>query len=94
MKYTSLILSMVFLLPNIATAQELTQQMTCEQAVAEFEKNGVVYEERSGQALPIRKGTPIQQANLLKCETTGNEVLETMVVTKDNPQCAIARYCD
>lgn len=94
MKYTGLIFLTFFVLPFTAHAEEMTKDMTCEQAIEAFEKNGIVYEEQNGQALPIRQGTPIRKANLLKCVTTGDEVFETMVVTEDNPQCTIARYCD
>jgi hypothetical protein len=76
---------------RIANAQTVTNNMTCQQAIAAYEKNGRVnIRQRSGTVLPIYNGTPLSQKNKLRCSSKS----PTMVPTKDKPRCAVAYVCN
>lgn len=79
--------------PIAAGAQQLAEQMTCEQAVGYFEKNGVIYKTANGNnVLPIRQGTPIRKAGGLRCGHDRSEFRYSLK-TRDNPRCVISAYC-
>jgi hypothetical protein len=77
---------------NAVLAQDLSDDMTCAEAIDHFERTGEINIMQDGQVLPITQGTPIRKADMLNC--TGNGMrFETMVKTRDDPQCVIAAYC-
>jgi hypothetical protein len=94
MRYTSILVIAAVMLPAVAFADEVSQDMTCAQAVEHYEKNRRIMTINEGQELPIYQGTPIRQADSLNCSGDGDERFETMVPTKDNPECVIAAYCE
>jgi hypothetical protein len=93
MRYVCMLVA-AMLLPSSALAEEVSQDMTCAQAVEHYEKNRRIMTINEGQELPIYQGTPIRQAESLNCTGDGDNRFETMVPTKDNPECVIAAYCE
>ena len=76
-----------------ATAQGVTNDMTCQQAIAEYERNGRVYvRQRSGRVLPIYVGVPLSQKNRLLCDFDQFKMYYT-VPTKDKRRCGISWRC-
>ena len=87
-------LFVVLLLPSQAAAQALADQMTCEQAINYYEKNGVIYVIANGRfAVPLRPGTPIRQAATLQCADQGRSPRAYTISTRDTWRCAIAVTC-
>jgi hypothetical protein len=74
-------------------AQELSDNMTCDEAIRYYAEHRVIDTTVNGTVLPIRQGTPIQQSGMLLCGV-GENRFETMVKTRDREQCVIAAYCD
>jgi hypothetical protein len=78
---------------HLATAQSVTNDMTCQQAIAEYERNGRVYvRQRSGSVLPIYVGVPLSQKNRLLCDFDQFKMYYT-VPTKDKRRCGISWRC-
>ncbi|MCG6856985.1 MAG: hypothetical protein LJE67_02855 [Salaquimonas sp.] len=75
------------------SAQELSDNMTCDEAIRYYAEHRVINTTENGTVLPITQGTPIQQAGLLGCGADENR-FDTMVKTKDKEECVIAAYCD
>lgn len=75
------------------SAQELSDNMTCDEAIRYYAEHRVIDTTVNGTVLPIRQGTPIQQSGMLLCGV-GENRFETMVKTRDREQCVIAAYCD
>jgi hypothetical protein len=76
-----------------ANAQTTTDQMSCQQVIATYEKNGRVYvRQRSGQVLPVYNGVPVSQRSRLRCEwdsyATGYSVK-----SKDKKRCVAMYLC-
>ena len=84
----------LLLMPSAATAQQVSDDMTCSEAIAHYERNREINTMQDGQVLPINQGTPIRQADTLNCSSDGGNRFETMVKTRDDPQCVIAAYCE
>ncbi len=80
------------MLPSNAFTQQTSDEMTCSEAISHFERSREINVKQDGQVLPITQGTPIKQADMLNCAGNGSR-FETMVKTRDNPQCVIAAYC-
>ncbi len=77
-----------------AAAQALADQMTCDQAVAYYEKHGVIYVLANGKfAVPLRVGVPVSQAKTLQCQDRGTTPRPYTVATKDAWRCTIAVSC-
>jgi hypothetical protein len=77
-----------------ASAFELAQDLTCEQAVAYYEKNHVIYVlTHDVIALPIRAGVPVNEAGKLQCSDRGQVPHGYSVETKDRWRCVIAVTC-
>jgi hypothetical protein len=93
MRYVCM-LAAAMLLPSSALADQVSQDMTCAEAVAHYEKNRRIMTINEGQEIPIYQGTPIRQAETLNCSGDQDSRFDTMVPTKDNPQCVIAAYCE
>ena len=88
----SLALMTVFLAYQ-ASAQSVTNDMTCQQAISTYERNGRVYvRQRSGAVLPIYVGVPLSQRNRLLCEFD-QYIIAYSVPTKDKRRCAISYKC-
>jgi hypothetical protein len=80
--------------PGTASAFELAQDLTCEQAVAYYEKNHLIYVlTHNVIALPIRVGVPINEADKLQCSDRGQIPHGYSVETKDRWRCVIAVTC-
>jgi len=79
-----------FIGATAAHGQQLSEQMTCEEAIAHFAQHGSINTAVNGTVLPISQGTPIAKADLLTCR--GGR-FDTMVKTKDKAECVIAAYC-
>lgn len=77
-----------------ASAQPLADQMTCEQAVAYYEKHGVIYVLANGTfAVPLKIGVPVSEAATLQCEGRGASPRPYTVGTSDAWRCTIAVTC-
>ena len=87
----AMLLSVLLMLPVNAFAQT-SDEMTCSEAIAHYERSREINVKQDGQVLPITQGTPIKQADMLNCSGNGSR-FETMVPTRDDPQCVIAAYC-
>jgi len=76
-----------------ASAQSVTNDMTCQQAISTYERNGRVYvRQRSGSVLPIYVGVPLSQKNRLYCDFDQFKMYYT-VPTKDKRRCGISWRC-
>lgn len=76
-----------------ASAQ-LADEMTCKQAVAYYEKHGVIQVLANGKfAVPVRVGVPVSQAATLQCDGEGQQPRPYTVTTNDAWRCAIAVTC-
>lgn len=72
---------------------QLADEMTCKQAIAYYEKHGVIQVLANGKfAVPVRVGVPISQASTLQCDGE-NEPRAYTISTKDAWRCAIAATC-
>ena len=77
-----------------ASAFELAQDLTCDQAIAYYEKNHVIYVlSHDVIALPIRVGVPVKDAEKLQCSDQGQHPHAYSVKTKDRWRCVIAVTC-
>jgi hypothetical protein len=77
-----------------ASAFELAQDLTCEQAIAYYEKNRVIYVlTHNVIAVPIRVGVPVKDAGKLQCPDQGQMPHGYSVKTKDRWRCIIAVTC-
>lgn len=94
MRCSSFLVIATLVFPSSALADQVSQDMTCAEAVAHYEKNRRIMTINEGQEIPIYQGTPIRQAETLNCSGDQDSRFDTMVPTKDNPQCVIAAYCE
>lgn len=78
-------------LPTAASAQ-LSNDMTCEEAVTHFEENGRIETNDNGEVLPIFGGVPVSQRNDLQCEDNAVPT-PTLLKTSDSEECAVAYAC-
>jgi hypothetical protein len=77
-----------------ASAFELAQDLTCDQAVAYYEKNHVIYVlTHNVVALPITVGVPVNEPEKLQCPDRGQYPRPYTVETKDRWRCVIAVTC-
>jgi len=77
-----------------ASAFELAQDLTCDQAIAYYEKNRVIYVLTNDViALPIRVGVPVNDAEKLQCPEEGQHPHGYSVKTRDRWHCVIAVTC-
>ena len=75
------------------TSAQLADQMTCTQAIAYYEKHGVIQVLANGKfAVPVRVGVPVAKASTLQCDGE-NEPRAYTVSTKDAWRCVIAMTC-
>ena len=88
-----LLLLAVLVVPGTAVAQDVSDEMSCSEAIAHYERYRQINTIVNGQVLPIDQGTPIRQADMLNCDGDQSSRFETMVKTRDDPQCVIAAYC-
>lgn len=76
-----------------AQAQTTSEQMTCQQAVATYERNGRIYiRTRSGTVLPIYRPVPVSQRSRVYCRPRENRTRYN-VRTSDKRHCTIGFYC-
>ncbi len=76
-----------------AQAQTTSEQMTCQQAVATYERNGRIYiRTRSGTVLPIYRPAPVSQRSRVNCRPRENRTRYN-VRTSDKRHCTIGFYC-
>lgn len=81
------------LIAALAFAQ-LADEMTCKQAVAYYEKHGVIQVLANGKfAVPVKVGVPVSQASTLQCDGEGQQPRAYTVTTKDAWRCTIALTC-
>ncbi len=79
---------MIGLLQPAATFAQVSDTMTCQQAVNYYERNGRI-QTRSGNAtVPIYGYAPASQRNRLGCSTAGVQVR-----TSDKRRCTVAYKC-
>jgi hypothetical protein len=77
-----------------ASAFELAQDLTCDQAIAHYEKNHLIYVlTHNVIAVPIRVGVPVKDAGKLQCPDQGQRPHAYAVETKDRWRCIIAMTC-
>ena len=81
--------------PQASAAEfELAQDLTCEQAIAYYQANHVIYVLTHGViALPIRVGVPVGDVDKLQCSDRGQVPHGYSVRTKDSWRCVIAITC-
>lgn len=87
--------------PSNADAQQVSNNMTCAQAQAHYERNRQIHTRtRSGKILRIYRGVPRSQRHKLFCPDDGDRiglfddaVFPQMVRTKDTSRCVISYYC-
>ncbi len=80
--------------PLPAAAQLPAEQMTCRQAVDYYAQHHQIHVFANGRfLLPVRVGTPIDQAAHLTCDTDGRMPRPYYVRTRDSSRCAIAMTC-
>ncbi len=73
---------------------QLADDMTCKQAVAYYEKHGVIQVLANGKfAVPVRVGVPVSKASTLQCEDQGRQPRPYTVGTSDAWRCTIAVTC-
>ena len=73
---------------------QLADEMTCKQAVAYYEKHGVIQVLANGKfAVPVRVGVPVSQASTLECQDQGRQPMPYTVSTSDAWRCTIAVTC-
>lgn len=73
---------------------QLADEMTCKQAIAYYEKHGVIQVLANGKfAVPVRVGVPVSQASTLQCDGEGQQPRAYTVSTKDAWRCAISVTC-
>ncbi|HSO48113.1 MAG TPA: hypothetical protein VLQ68_09310 [Rhizobiaceae bacterium] len=82
----------VLLMHSVSAFAQTSDEMTCSEAIAHYERSREINVKQDGQVLPINQGTPIRQADMLNCAGNGSR-FDTMVPTRDDPQCVIAAYC-
>ncbi|MDA4846747.1 hypothetical protein [Hoeflea poritis] len=76
-----------------AAAQQITNDMSCEQAKAMYKSQGRVQTRtRSGTVLPIYGGVPEAEGRFLRCGRD-NTSRPVSVITRDNNRCVIAYKC-
>ncbi|WP_187969633.1 hypothetical protein [Aquibium microcysteis] len=76
------------------TFAQLADEMTCKQAIAYYEKHGVIQVLANGKfAVPVRVGVPVSKASTLQCEGEGQQPRAYTVSTKDAWRCAISVTC-
>ena len=85
-------IALAFLLPAAASAEAISNDMSCEEAVAHYEEHGRIDTIDEGQVLPIDEGVPVSKRRDLACdedELPGPVLLKT----KDKAECAVAYTC-
>ena len=88
-----LVFASALLITISANAQTTTEQMSCNQVIATYERNGRVYvRQRTGQVLPVYVGVPISQRWRLICEWD-ELVTGYSVKSKDKRRCVAMYYC-
>ena len=81
-----------FAVPATAWAEALSNDMTCDEAVAHYEEHGRIDTNVDGQVLPIYGGVPVSERAGMICDED-DAPSETFVKTKDKEQCPIAFSC-
>lgn len=77
-----------------AEALQLAEEMTCEQAIQQFEQTGVVYVFANGRfVIPFKRGTPVRKAANLQCPDQGAIPRAFTVTTRDARRCVISMGC-
>jgi hypothetical protein len=79
--------------PIFANAQQIAENMTCQQAKAYFEAHGVIYKKVHGSVLPITRGIPISRSGSLICTGRYSDQFTYSVQTRDSRRCTISTYC-
>ena len=82
----------VFCLQSAASAQAISDNMTCEQAVAHYEQHNRIETIAEGQVIPIDEGVPVSKREELPCDE-GELPGPVFVKTTDKRECAIAYTC-
>lgn len=76
------------------TFAQLADDMSCEQAIAYYEKHGVIQVLANGKfAVPVRVGVPVSKASTLQCGDQGQQPRPYTVGTSDAWRCTIAVTC-
>ncbi len=87
------VLASVSLKTTTIEAQTTTDQMTCKQVIASYEKYGRVYvRQRSGQILPVYNGVPGSLRGRLRCDRD-SFVTGYGVKSKDKKRCVAMYLC-
>lgn len=85
-------IALALFLPAAASAQAISNDMTCEQAVAHYEEHGRIDTIDEGQVLPIDEGVPVSQRENLACDE-GEVPGPVLLKTSDKNECAVAYTC-
>jgi len=72
-----------------AHAQAIADNMTCQQAINYYERNGRISKYTNGRkVVPIYDGVPVSQRSRLRCSSAGERFKTT-----DNKRCIVAYKC-
>ena len=84
----SLFAAFVFVQPAVTMAQ-VSNSMTCQQAISYYERNGRIETNANGNAtVPIYGYTPASQRSRMGCSSSGIQVR-----TSDKRGCTVAYKC-
>jgi hypothetical protein len=83
------ILILVLFVSTDTQAQAIADNMTCQQAINYYEKNGRISKYTHGKSvIPIYNGVPVSKRRQQKCTTAG-----IRFKTTNNPRCIVAYRC-
>jgi hypothetical protein len=93
MRFGLIFVSALLVQPLFANAQQLAENMTCQQAKAYFEAHGVIYKSVHGSVIPITRGIPISRSGSLICTGRYSNQFTYSLQTRDSRRCTISTYC-
>lgn len=91
----AIILSLTFIgTPSVSVAQTTSDQMTCQQAVATYERDGRIYVRTPrGAVIPVYRPLPVSQRSRVVCNTLSQQRGRYNVRTSDKRHCTIGYHC-
>ena len=74
-------------------AQKLAEQMTCDQLISAFERDGIIYKSVHGKRMAMKAGVPIRQAQGLQCGPRNYTLQKGTARTVDERSCVYSLIC-
>lgn len=84
----STLLAAGIMMPGVSYAQSVSNNMTCQQAISYYERNGRIQTQSGNTTVPIYGYAPASRRNQLGCTPSA-----ISVKTSDKRRCAIAYKC-